>query len=255
MAKILIIEDDKVVRKSLTELLETNDYKVFTASDGFEGVQLAKDIKPNLIICDIMMPKLTGFGVIECLKKESIFSSTPFIFLTAKAELSDIRNGMESGADDYITKPFRAITLLKAIETRLEKFALIQQKVSEAEEPQESKKREVLTENERLFIKVNNKPEIIIVGEILFIKAEGEYSTIHLISGKKYMVRRLLKDWEEQLPQHVFLRIHRATIINLNYVEKIEKWVNRSYVMLLKTSNEKFIISNRYARKIKSHFL
>lgn len=254
MAKILIIEDDKIVRKSITELLETNNYKVFTASDGMEGVQLAKDIKPNLIICDIMMPKLTGFGVIEKLKEEPIFSSTPFIFLTAKAELTDIRNGMESGADDYITKPFRAVTLLKAIETRLEKFALIQQQAGEAE-PKESKKKEVLTENDRIFIKVNNKPEIVKVGEILFIKAEGEYSIVHLLSGKKHMVRRLLKDWEEQLPPQIFMRIHRATIINLNYVEKIEKWVNRSYVMMLKSSDEKFIISNRYARKIKSHFL
>ena len=114
MKKILIIEDESAIRSTLRELLELNGYKAFLAEDGMEGVQLAKEINPDLIICDIMMPRMSGEGVIEELKKDKILSMVPFIFLTAKADISDFRNGMESGADDYITKPFRAAYYFKS---------------------------------------------------------------------------------------------------------------------------------------------
>ncbi len=253
--KILIIEDEYPVRISIREILEGANYEVFAASDGLDGIQLAKEIKPNLIICDIMMPGLTGFEVIEKLKKEEIFNSIPFIFLSAKAELSDLRNGMELGADDYITKPFRAQNLLKTVETRLQKFEAIQQRKVEPADEEPEGKQSTLTENDRLFINVKNKPQIVKVCDIICIKAQGEYSTVCLISGTKLLTRKLIKQWEKQLPENVFLRIHRSTIINLNQIEKIEKWYNRSYVVHLKNIDENFVISQRYASKIKTNFI
>ena len=203
MKKILIIEDEYALRTSLRELLEANNYKVFLAEDGVEGVQLAKEINPDLIICDIMMPRLSGHGVIEQLKKDKLFSCVPFIFLTAKAEISDFRAGMESGADDYITKPFRANAILKAIETRLEKFEIIKLQ-NNAGEDQVDEKDEPLSENDRLFINTKNRPQFIKVIDILCIKAQGEYSTIFLINGTKLLVRKLMKQWENQLPDNTF---------------------------------------------------
>jgi DNA-binding LytR/AlgR family response regulator len=255
MKRILVIEDDYNVRSSIRELLEANNYEVFSASDGIEGVQLAKQVTPDLIICDIMMPKLDGYEVFENLKKEPIFNSIPFIYLTAKSEIGDIRNGMEQGADDYITKPFRALNLLKAIEGRLERFKSIQSQQPITKNENDEIKKERLTEEGRLFINEKNKPHIIRVGDISWIKAEGEYSSVCTINGMKFFVRKLIKQWEQQLPENIFLRIHRSTIINLSLIDKIEKWSHRSYIILLKNTDEKFIVSQRYAKKIKSILL
>jgi DNA-binding LytR/AlgR family response regulator len=251
--KILLIEDDFSVRTTIKELLENNNYVVFAATDGKEGIQLAQEIHPDLIISDIMMPHVNGYEVLKSLRKDPEFNDIPFVFLSAKAEISDFREGMDLGADDYLTKPFRAASLLKMIENKLIKFDQIHKQKGTTNKKTE--KKDVLTENDKLFINVKNKPQIIRVGDILFIKAEGEYSNIHLVSGIQILKRKLVKEWELQLPESIFLRIHRSTIINLNYMEKIEKWYNRSYVIYLKNYPDKFIVSQRFAAKLKSNYI
>ncbi len=119
--KILLIEDNKDVRENTAEILGLAKYNVVTAKNGKEGVEIAQMEKPDLIICDIMMPVLDGYGVLHLLSKNEVTSGIPFIFLTAKAERSDLRKGMDMGADDYLTKPFDDIELLSAIESRLKK--------------------------------------------------------------------------------------------------------------------------------------
>lgn len=119
--KILIIEDNKDIRETTKELLELSGYIVDTASDGIEGVHMAKFGKPNLVICDIMMPHLDGFGVLQIFANQPELATIPFIFLTAKTDRADMRKGMEMGADDYLTKPFHEVELLRAVESRLKK--------------------------------------------------------------------------------------------------------------------------------------
>lgn len=118
---ILIIEDNTDIRESAAEILELSNYIVLQAKDGKEGVETAQKQLPDLILCDIMMPVLDGYGVLHMLNKNPETAAIPFIFLTAKAEKVDIRKGMEMGADDYLTKPFDDLELLTAIETRLNK--------------------------------------------------------------------------------------------------------------------------------------
>ncbi len=130
MKKILLIEDNQDVRENTAEILELAGYKVFTAENGKVGVTAAQINKPDLIICDIMMPVLDGYGVLHLLGKNQETASIPFIFLTAKAERSDLRKGMEMGADDYITKPFDDIELLNAVESRLKKAEALRSDVS-----------------------------------------------------------------------------------------------------------------------------
>ncbi|HEX5152198.1 MAG TPA: response regulator [Parafilimonas sp.] len=127
MKKILIIEDNNEVRENIVEILELSNYKVLAAENGKIGVELALSELPDLIICDIMMPVLDGYGVLHLLNKHIETYGIPFIFLTAKAEKTDLRKGMEMGADDYITKPFDSIELLNAIEIRLKKAESIKQ--------------------------------------------------------------------------------------------------------------------------------
>jgi len=121
--KILIIEDQLEVRENIEELLLLSHYDPITAPNGKEGVKIALEHKPDLILCDIMMPEMDGYEVLYLIGKNPEIASTPFIFLTAKAEKTDFRKGMNMGADDYITKPFEEMELLGAIERRLEKFS------------------------------------------------------------------------------------------------------------------------------------
>ncbi|MET4081966.1 DNA-binding response OmpR family regulator [Pedobacter sp. UYP30] len=121
--KILIIEDNDDLRANVAEILKMAVYTVFEAENGKEGVTMALEHLPDIILCDIMMPELDGYGVLYMLGKHLETSSIPFIFLTAKAEHADLRKGMELGADDYLIKPFDGIELLNAIDIRLKKKA------------------------------------------------------------------------------------------------------------------------------------
>lgn len=126
MKKILLIEDNKDVRENTAEILELANYKVSTAENGKTGIEKAYRDHPDLIICDIMMPVLDGYGVLHLLSKNKETAYIPFIFLTARTDRSDMRKGMEMGADDYITKPFDDIELLNAVEARLKKSEAFQ---------------------------------------------------------------------------------------------------------------------------------
>jgi CheY-like chemotaxis protein len=124
--KLLIIEDDNVLRDNTAELLELHNFEVIKASNGKEGLRLAKTMTPDIIVCDIMMPEFDGYEVLKELAKYKKTRYIPFIFLSAKTEHQDVRKGMDMGADDYITKPFNEDELISAIKSRLAKAAILQ---------------------------------------------------------------------------------------------------------------------------------
>ncbi|NAY91359.1 response regulator [Muricauda sp. JGD-17] len=129
MKKILIIEDNKDVRENTADILELANYSVTTAPDGEIGIERAREVCPDLIVCDIMMPKLDGYGVLNALNNYDETAGIPFIFLTAKSEKAEMRKGMNLGADDYLTKPFEDYELIEAIECRIKKNEFLQKKV------------------------------------------------------------------------------------------------------------------------------
>jgi DNA-binding NarL/FixJ family response regulator len=119
MKKILVIEDEPEMRRNITTLLGYCDYKPIAAENGRVGVEAARREKPDLILCDVMMPELDGYGVLQALRSDASLARIPFIFLTAKGEKDDLRSGMNLGADDYLTKPVGNADLIGAIESRL----------------------------------------------------------------------------------------------------------------------------------------
>jgi DNA-binding NarL/FixJ family response regulator len=119
MKKILVIEDEPEMRRNITALLGYCDYQPIAAENGRVGVEAARREKPDLILCDVMMPELDGYGVLQALQTDAALARTPFIFLTAKGEKEDLRSGMNLGADDYLTKPVANADLVQAIEARL----------------------------------------------------------------------------------------------------------------------------------------
>ncbi|NJM72346.1 MAG: EAL domain-containing response regulator [Scytonema sp. RU_4_4] len=130
MTKILVIEDEKLVRENIIDLLAAEDFDTIAAANGRIGVELAVSEIPDLILCDLMMPEIDGFGVLTTLREEPVTATIPFIFLTAKSARSDFRQGMDLGADDYLTKPFTRTELLNAITSRLAKQATFTKQVS-----------------------------------------------------------------------------------------------------------------------------
>lgn len=121
MKKALIIEDNDDIREGIAEMLDVAGYETFMAKNGKIGVDIALKNLPDIILCDIMMPELDGYGVLYLLQKNPQTAHIPFIFMTAKAERADVRKGMDMGADDYLTKPFDDVELFNAIESRLRK--------------------------------------------------------------------------------------------------------------------------------------
>lgn len=247
MRKILVIEDHYIVCLTIKRLLEKAGYKVFTAENGADGVKLAFEVMPDLIVCDIMMPLMNGYEVLRQLGTTDGTSSIPFIFLTARAEMKDLRMGMELGADDYLIKPFKAKDLLKAISARLEKREMINRKL--IGKMKDTEQASALKSNS--IIAAGNPPEIIKVSSIVYISANDGYSYIHTNDGKMPLIRRLMKQWETLLPEEQFLRIHHSTIINLEYIERMEKWFNNSFRIYMQCIKEPLEVSKRYAPKVK----
>ena len=121
MIKILVIEDEVLLRANTVQLLSFEDFHTIEAENGLLGVQLAQEQLPDLILCDVMMPELDGYGALVAFRQNPLTAAIPFIFTTAKASHADLRQGMELGADDFLSKPFSADELLAAISTQLKK--------------------------------------------------------------------------------------------------------------------------------------
>ena len=119
MRKILVIEDEPEMRRNITALLRYHGYEPIEAENGRKGVDLARREKPDLILCDVMMPELDGYGVLQTLQQDAGLALIPFVFLTAKGDKDNLRSGMNLGADDYLTKPVANADLVQAIEARL----------------------------------------------------------------------------------------------------------------------------------------
>lgn len=133
MKKILLIEDDESLRDNISEMLILSNYDVVTASDGKSGIEAALKEKPDLVLCDVMMPGLDGYGVLNILNRHPDANGIPFVFLTAKGDMEDLRKGLGMGADDYLVKPFHETELLNTIDLRLKKTESVKYKPVSAE--------------------------------------------------------------------------------------------------------------------------
>ena len=204
MKRILVIEDNPEVRDNLCEILELAGYAVEEAPNGKDGAFKAKKTKPDLIICDVMMPELDGFGVLKILNKDPETFDIPFIFLTAKTEMADLRKGMGLGADDYITKPFDDVELLEALEMRLKKAERHSDKFNRSEDGlqrffSEAKAQEEL-QNLSLDREIRNFKKKDIVFEEgqgarwLYFVVKGSIKTYQINSFGKELITHIFRD-------------------------------------------------------------
>lgn len=258
MKSILVIEDDDVLRENISLILESEGYSVTKAVDGEAGIKAIETHKFDLVLCDIMMPQMDGYDVLKSIK----YLKTPpaFVFLTAKTERQDWRKGMELGADDFITKPFTREEVLGSINMQLSKRDTVLKKFNMEKEMLTLLKNKMKDDDKigsdlkyegNIFLSDSNKSDFIKISNILYLSAAKDYTKIFTKDKKTFIVRKPMKVWESKLPKEHFLRIHRSTIINTEYIDKVERWFNYSHKLYLKDVKDFFIISQRYSRKFK----
>lgn len=238
---ILIIEDQDDVRENIAELLELSSYEVHTAENGKAGVKSALANTPNLVLCDIMMPEMDGYEVLYLLSKNPETSSIPFIFLTAKAEKSDFRKGMNMGADDYITKPFEEMELLGAIENRLSKYEkLISTKDIDELVNHASQYTALELEKERKTRAFKKKDIIYREGDFgtyVYKIIKGKVKTYRINEDGKEFIHDLLKDGD-------FLG-EQALIQDTNRTEFAEAMEETELMLIPRNDFQQLIYSNK----------
>ncbi|MCF7807332.1 MAG: LytTR family DNA-binding domain-containing protein [Candidatus Marinimicrobia bacterium] len=233
--KALLVDDERLSRNDLRLLLE--NHKQITvigeASNAEDGLQKIDELKPDLVFLDIQMPGMNGFDMLE-----HINSDIHVIFVTAFDEYA--LRAFEVNALDYLLKPVNPERLQQSIE-RLEQIP---------EELEESDLRE-LEYNDRLLLKLDTSLGFLKVSTIICITSAGDYSELLCTNKKKVLVHKSMAEWESRLPATFFNRIHRTTIVNMEYVDRLEEWFNNSYRVYMKGVEEPYVMSRRYVAKLK----
>ncbi|MCX7546716.1 response regulator [Xanthomarina sp. F1114] len=246
MKTILLIEDDIVLRENTAELLELSNYKVLTAPNGSVGVGVAKKSLPDIIVCDIMMPELDGYGVLEALSKHQETKNIPFIYLSAKTEQQDVRKGMNLGADDYLTKPYNETDLISAIESRLAKASILKES-NNASNPSDTENNELRTLNDlKNFLDDNGETVHYSEGDSIY--KEGDHSnTIYLISSGIVKCHKLDEKGKElitALYKEDDLFGYTSFIQNIPYQESATAIKNSTLVSVSKVVLKEVLIKN-----------
>ena len=233
----LIVDDERLARKELISMLQQFDnIDVIGEADGVDkAVPQINKFKPDLIFLDIQMPGKSGFDLLDLIETEA-----KIIFVTAYDEYA-IR-AFEVNALDYLPKPVSQERLANTIERIINK------------KPNTNIYSKKLKYTDRLFLEFGTQIRFLKISDIICVLAEGDYTTVHLTDEKKGLVSKTMKEWETRLPGDLFCRIHRSSIINTEYIDKIDKYFNNSYKISLKGLKEPLIISRRYAKKLKGLF-
>ncbi len=231
---VLVIDDERLARKDLISLLGAyaNITVVGEADDVPSAVKAIHRLNPDVIFLDIQMPGDSGFDLLEKTEVEA-----QIIFVTAYDEYA-IR-AFEVNALDYLLKPVNPDRLAKALE-RLE-----------LREQETAARTRRLDYNDRLFLMLGRNFRFLKVNTVVTVMAAGDYSEVLATDGNKGLTLKSMKEWEARLPQQHFVRIHRSTIINMEFIDRVEEWFNYSFKVYLKGIEEPYVISRRYATKLK----
>ena len=231
----IIVDDERLARNALRTLIdEVDEIEIIGEADNITSATtlIAKE-KPDVIFLDIQMPGESGFDLLE-----KIDTPARVIFVTAFDEFA--LRAFDVNALDYLMKPVSLSRLKTSVERLFE------------DKGRESVSEKKLQYNDRLFLLFNTHYLFLKVDSLVYISASGDYSEVHLKDGKKGLTNKSMQEWENRLPDTMFCRIHRSTIINLDYVEKIDEWFNNAFKLHLKDVSEPFIMSRRYAAIIKN---
>lgn len=233
----IIIDDERLARKALLNTLKEieEEIDIIGEADSIDSaLKLIEEHRPDLIFLDIQMPGESGFDIIPKL------DYIPYIiFVTAYDEFAV--KAFEVNAIDYLVKPVLADRLVNTL-------SKIRNNI------QHNQTFKKLTIDDMLFLQLNSTYMFVKVDQIIVISSSGDYSKVKINDGKDGLTNKSMNEWESRLPENIFIRIHRSTIINLKYVVKVEDWFNNSFRVYLANFEEPFVMSRRYSSLIKSNF-
>lgn len=251
MVKVLTIIENTGDREKIKRFLKKPEYDVFSADNHKEGLELAKEILPDVILCTANFSGVPCYEIKEKLNSSLNTALVAFIPIIDNSEINDFRMWMSLGTDDFLLKPITEKNILEIIQARLKKKNLFKEYFRNESEVLSDSKNKEESYSEHILLTANGKSHFVKINDIICIKAEREYSKVFLSNGNKITICRSLKKWEKMLPQKSFIRVHRSTILNLHFIENIVKGYNRSFNIQLKNLKEPLIVSKRYASKLK----
>lgn len=236
--KALVVDDERLARKGLIDLLQLiPEVEVVGEADCVPAaIEAINNLKPDVVFLDIQMPGQTGFDLAE-----QVDFDGRIIFVTAYDEYA--LRAFEINALDYLMKPVSK----ERLENAIDRIARPQK--------ENTHNYEKLHYDDQLFTTIGSKMQFLKINKLVLIQSDGDYTNINLNNGQHGLVNKTMKEWEERLPDNHFVRVHRTSIINTEYIENIEKWFNYSYRATLKGIEEPVVISRRYAKKLKDLFV
>jgi len=253
LKKILIIHSEKEEDCEYLIELESSEYNTYLTSGESDGLKIADRYLPDIIVCELDDYE-EELKLIKKLNESRLTEPIPLILITSTSQPQHIRTAIELGADDVLVKPFKYESLLRIIKKRLRKIELIKAKLTEEIISTESVFNDQPKRIDHILIKIGKRLKLIEFSRIVCIGALKEYSKIITDNGGKFLVRKSIRNWVDTLPSKNFLRIHRATIINMSFLDRIEKSGNRNYDVYLKNISTPFPLSQRYGNIMRKTF-
>ena len=253
MKKILLIQSSHDDDSKIQEILENAGYITYITAGEFDGLKIAERYPADAIVCEFDDFE-KELNIVKRLNQNSVTEYIPLLLITSTGQLAHIRAAMELGADDVLVKPINTESLLRSLNTRLRKIDILKEKLTDKIIYTESAFLEKPKKIDHILVKIGKKLKIVEYSSIVCITALKEYSKFITKDGSKIVVRKSIRNWVETLPSKDFLRIHRSTIINMAFLEKIEKSSNRGYCVYLKNIPEAFPMSQRYGNLMRKTF-
>lgn len=236
--RALVVDDERLARKGLIDQLSLiQEVEVVGEADCVPtAIEAIDKLKPDVVFLDIQMPGQSGFELAE-----QVDFDGKIIFVTAYNEYA--LRAFEINALDYLMKPVSK----ERLENAIDRISSPQKTIDHSHDK--------LNYDDQLFTTIGSKMQFLKVNKIVLIQSDGDYTNVNLESGTHGLVNKTMKEWEERLPDNHFVRVHRTSIINTEFIENIEKWFNYSYRATLRGIEEPVVISRRYAKKLKDLFV
>jgi DNA-binding LytR/AlgR family response regulator len=253
LKKILLIQNNHDDDSKIQEILENEGYITYITAGEFDGLKIAERYPADAIVCELDDFE-KELNIVKRLNQNSVTEYIPLFLITSTGQLAHIRAAMELGADDVLVKPINIESLLRSLNTRLRKIEILKEKLTETIISTESAFSEKQKRTDHILVKIGKKLKIVEYSSIVCITALKEYSKLITEDGSKIVVRKSIRNWVETLPCKNFIRIHRATIINMTFIDKIEKSGVRGYCVYLKNIPDAFPMSQRYGNLMRKTF-
>jgi DNA-binding LytR/AlgR family response regulator len=250
--KILVIESGEE-KNGIQNILNSAEYTIYQSANEIDGVKIAYCYLPDMIICNVEPPE-KELKIVQKLNDNPVTETIPLIMISSCTKTFHYRKIMEAGADDFLNKPVECDFLLNSISRRFRKINALKEKMlttltsglTDSDIKQKG--------DDHILVKIGNKLRLVEFSKIICITALKEYSKIYTENAQKIIVRKSIRNWLDILPAQDFLRIHRATVVNIHYIDKIEKTGFRSYSVYIKTIPNSFPLSQRFANAMRKTF-